>query len=231
MLAASHDPLLRPHVGQTVDRFIDGDKAVSAGDAVGLQRSPRWVISDAERVRQRKVMVQMAAAMAQGPLTVVFANGEQVDLHPPRLQIGNLTVMFWLLSGLGFTLAWAGLMALTARHVGRNLVYATMALCQGLNLIFIAVEMTTAFGLPEPVTRWDMPVRMALDLLTGAAIVTAACFYLQRLPGATGVAATTWLIAILMAVALGFRWLPNAWWATQIAVLVFGASRQQRAAR
>lgn len=96
-----------------------------------------------------------------------------------------------------------------------------------MNLIFIAVEMTTAFGLPEPVTRWDMPVRMALDLFTGAAIVTAACFYLQRLPGATGVAATTWLIAILMAVALGFRWLPNAWWATQIAVLVFGASRQQ----
>ena len=87
---------------------------------------------------------------------------------------------------------------------GRNLVYAAMALCQSANMLMSAAEIALEFGLPPPLLRWGMPLHMAFDLLTAAAMVNATCLHPRRLPGSGWIALAAWGVAFALVAA--FNW-------------------------
>ncbi|MEP7102759.1 MAG: histidine kinase, partial [Burkholderiales bacterium] len=222
VLDAAQDPALIPHVGQVLKGMRAGDTAVLLNDALALQRSPRWVIDDAQRARQLGLHEQLTRVLAQDEVTLVFADGRDAELHPAARGLGGLSILFWLLSVFSLGLYLVAMVVLLAHPSGRNLVYAVMALCQTGNLLFIAVESTLEFGLQAPFTRLDLPVRMAFDLITAAAMVNAACLHPRRLPGSGWIALIGWGIALALVGALAADALNHAWWWAQGAVIGLG---------
>ena len=105
---------------------------------------------------------------------------------------------------------------------GRNLAYAVMACCQAGNLVFIAIERTLELGLPAPFAHWDMPVRMALDLVTAAAMVNAVCLNPRRLPGSIWIALGSWVLVTGVIGLFQAGLLTHAWWWTQGGVIGLG---------
>ena len=221
-LAASADPVLQAHIGQTLKGILAGDTTVALNDALALQRSPRWVIDDAERARQQGLQAQIALALAQPEVRLFFSDGSKAVLQPLPRGLTGLPIMFWLLSAFALGLYLVAMVVLLAHPTGRNLVYAVMTLCQSGNLLFIAAEATLEFGLPAPFARLDMPVRMAFDLFTAAAMVNAACLHPRRLPGSGWIALFGWGVALALVGALAAGALVNVWWWTQGAVIGLG---------
>ena len=214
-LAASADPVLRLHVGQVLVGVMGGDGATVRADALDLQRSPRWVIDDGERVRQQALHEQLSNVLAQAQVKLFFADGSRAELQPAPHGLTGLPILFWMLSLFGLGLYLIAMGVVLARPSGRNAVYAVMALCQAGNLLFIAVEATLEFGLPMPFAQLDMPMRMAFDLFTAAAMVNAACLHPRRLPGSGWIALGGWGLAAALVAAFVLGWLPHAWWWTQ----------------
>ncbi len=221
-LAASADATLQAHIGRRLAGVMAADGSVVAAEALVLQRSPRWVIRDTERARQLLTQAQLFDVFAQNRVKLIFADGSQVEMRPAPRGLTGLPIMFWLLSSFGLALYLAGVVVLLAHPSGRTLLYAVMALCQAGNLLFIAVETTLEFGMPAAFARWDMPVRMAFDLVTAAAMVNAACLHPRRLPGSGWIALIGWGGALALVGAFAGGWLPAAWWWTQAAVFGLG---------
>jgi signal transduction histidine kinase len=215
VLASSQDPALRPLTGEALKGVVSGERAVSLGDSLALQRSQRWVIDDADRLRQRELHEALAEVFAQDEVKLVFGNGAKVELHPVARGLVRLPVLFWLLAAFAFGLYMVAMVVVLSQPSGRNFVYAVMALCQAGNLLFIAAESVFDFGLPAPFSGLEMPARMAFDLFTAAAMVNAACLHPRRLPG------SGWIVLVAWGVAAGFvanfvlGRLPDAWWWTQ----------------
>ena len=221
-LAASGDPALRAHVGQALRGAAGGDAAVALTDALAFERSPRWVIDDGERVRQRALQEQLAAVLAQPEVKLFFADGSNAEPRPAPRGLLGLPILFWLLSAFALGLYLVAMVVLLAHPCGRNVVYAVMALCQAGNLLFIAVESAFDFGLPMPFGRGTMPVRAGFDLLTAAAMVNAACLHPRRLPGSGWIALTGWATVLALIGGIASGSVGNAWWCTQGAVIGLG---------
>jgi signal transduction histidine kinase len=215
-LASASDAQLKPQEGRTLIGLIGSDNSsVAVIDALVLQRSPRWITNDAERDRYVSMHAQLSSALANDSVKLFFSEGEMVELKPEDRGATHLGAMFWLLSGLALTLYLVGMVVLLARPGLRNLLYALLALFQAGNLAFMAIESSASFGLPMLMTRWDMPVRMAFDLLSAAAVMHIAAVHPRRLPGASGIALLGWLTALTIA-GLGIEGrLPGSWWWTQ----------------
>ena len=221
-LAASNDPALHAHVGQTLRGATGGDAVVVLSDAPALQRSPRWIIDDAQRARQRVLHEQVGAVLAHPEVTLSFADGSSAESQPRPRGLLGLPILFWLLSAFALGLYLVAMVVPLANPSGRNLVYAVMALCQCGNLLAIAVECVFDFGLPAPLVRWDMPMRAALDLFTAAAMVNAVCLHPRRLPGSGWIALAAWVLVLTLVGGIAADALVNAWWQTQIAVIGLG---------
>jgi signal transduction histidine kinase len=221
-LSSSSNPALQSHTGKALSGVIGADGTVVVADALALRRSPRWVIEDTARARQQTMHEQLSATLAQDRVTLVFADGAKVELQPSARGVAGLPILFWVLSSFGLALYLVAMVVLLAHPSGRNLVYAVMALCQAGNLLFIAVETTLEFGLPPPFVRWDMPMRMAFDLFTAAAMVNAACLHPRRLPGSGWIALLGWIVAFALVGLFEIDSLANAWWWTQNTVIALG---------
>ena len=63
-LAASNDPVLKPHVGRALIGIVGGDVSVAVADVLTLQRSSRWLIADTDRERHRAMHEQISAALS-----------------------------------------------------------------------------------------------------------------------------------------------------------------------
>jgi hypothetical protein len=94
--------------------------------------------------------------------------------------------MFWLLSAFALVLYLVAMVVLLARPTGPQPALRRDGLVQTGNLVFIAVESTLELALPAPFPRLDMPLRIAFDLVTAAALVNVVCLHPRRLPGAAG---------------------------------------------
>jgi signal transduction histidine kinase len=221
-LAASNDPVLRPHVGRALIGIVGGDVSVAVADVLTLQRSSRWLIADTERERHRAMHEQISQALSQQSVKLFFSDGDMVEMQLQHRGFAGLGGMFWLLSALALVLYLVAMVVLLARPNGLNLLYAVMALCQTGNLVFIAVESTLELALPAPFPRLDMPLRMAFDLVTAAAMINAICLHPRRLPGSGWIAVSGWVfVAALVALMLQGA-LPDTWWWTQIGFSVMG---------
>ncbi len=221
-LVGSGDAALRPLIGQTLVGIRAGATTVALDDALTLQRSARWVVDDAQRVRQRSLHERLDAVLSQPVVRLDFAGGTSVETRPHPRGFSGLPAIYWLLSGVALLLYLVAMVVLMAKPNGRNLLYAVMSLCQAGNLVFIAVEATLDLALPRPFPLLDMTVRMAFDLVTAAAIVNAACVHPRRLPGAGWMALVAWsAVALVIGLTEAGR-LAGAWWWTQAFVTLYG---------
>ena len=221
-LAASNDPVLKPHIGRALIGIVGGDVSVAVADVLTLQRSSRWLIADTERDSHRAMHEQIAGALSQQSVKLFFSDGDMVELQLQRRGFAGLGGMFWLLSAFALVLYLVAMVVLLARPTGLNLLYAAMALCQTGNLLFIAVESTLELALPPPFPRLDMPWRMAFDLVTAAAMVNAICLHPRRLPGSGWITLACWAFVGTLVVLMLQGQLPDSWWWTQASVSGLG---------
>ncbi len=221
-LVASSDPLLQAHAGRALIGIVGGEVTVAVPDALALQRSSRWIISDPDRERHRAMHEQIGAALAQQNIKLFFSDGDMVELKLQRRGFAGLGGMFWLLSAFALVLYLVAMVVLLARPTARNLLYATMALCQTGNLAFIAVESTLELALPPPFPALDMPLRLAFDLVTAAAMINVTCLHPRRLPGSGWIALAAWSAVSALVLLIANGSLPEPWWWTQTSVALFG---------
>lgn len=222
-LAGSNDARLQPHEGRTLVAIAGAHSALELG-ALPLQRSSRWVISDDERIRSEAANERLAALLAEPRVTVTFGDGSKVAVEPHPRGVGGLPTLFWILGALGLCLYMLGMVVVLAQPSWNNLLYALMACSQAINLLFMAVEGSLELAQPGLFIRLDMPVRMALDLITAAAMVNAACRHPRRLPGGRWIALAAWIFAAALAVGGAIGWLPQRWWWVQSGVTVLGVA-------
>ena len=218
-LVSSNEPALAPHVGKLLVGVVSGATTMAITDASALQHSSRWLIADAVRVRQQAVHEQLSVALAQPRVKLFFGDGTHAELSPQPRGVTGLPLLFWLLAAFGLVLYLVALVVLLAHPRPPYLLYSLMALCQAGNLVLMAVEATFDFGLAPPFARLDMPVRMALDLVTAAAMVNAACLHPRRLPGSGWLALIGWALALGLIGAHAAGWLTQVWWWTQGTVI------------
>lgn len=222
-LADSAEPALKGHRGHVlVGVSSRDDPTVFPIDALALKRSARWIIDDGMRAHQRVLHAGLAAAFSQPLVKFHFADGIVVSVEPQPHSLIGLPLVYWFLIGVALALYVLGLIVLLSRPSPRNLAYLVMAWCQAGNLVFIAVESTLELGLPDAFLALDMPVRMAFDLITAAAMVNAVCLHPRRLPGSGWIALAAWLAALSPVALLLAHRLPHAWWWAQISVIVLG---------
>jgi signal transduction histidine kinase len=221
-LTAAADPSLQAHQGQVLSKVIGAGISVPLPDGLALHPSPRWLTDDAQRARQVALHGQLFEAQSQPDVSLLFAGGDRVDLQMQQRGFANLPVLFWLFSLLALALYMVAMVVLLARPSAANLAYAAMSLFQAGNLVFTAVESALELGLPLPVTALGMPLRMGLDLMTGAAMVSGSCLHPRRLPAAGWIIAATWtVVAALIALGASAA-LPHQWWWAQSGMVVLG---------
>ena len=221
-LVSSADPVLALHQGHALVSMSGGGLPAFAVDALAMQRSPRWVVEDSERARQRVMHEQLFNAQSQAMVTLGFSDGRAVTVTPEPRGVTGLPVIFWMLVAFALALYLVSCVVVLAHPSSRNVVYAVMGLCQSANLLFIAVESTIELGLRTPFLEFDMPARMAFDLITTAAMVNAVCLHPRRLPGSGWIALAGWAIVPLLIGLFAAGLLPHAWWWTQGAVVALG---------
>jgi signal transduction histidine kinase len=221
-LARASDPVLQPFVGQVLLAVLSDGHLVELGDALTLQRSARWVIDDAARLRHRALQQDLDALLSQPTVQFVFAGGRSAFVQTAPRGFAGLPLVYWLLGALALAVYLVAMIVLLAKPNGRNLLYAVLALCQAGNLLCIAVESTSDLALPGVFARLDFPLRIAFDLFTAAAIVHAATVHPRRLPAAPAIAAIAWTVAVALTTLLATERLPHGWWWMQAAIVAYG---------
>lgn len=187
-----------------------------------LQRSPRWIVDDDERRRHALLHERLNEAVSAGPVTLVFAQAPPVGLRPHARGVGGLGAGFWLMSTLALALYLTAAVVLAARPSERNVMYAAMSVCQAANLAFIAAESMPGLLIPAWLLALDFPVRIALDLITGAALVHATGLHPRPLPARWKTATVAWALAGSVILLTAYGHLPNAWWWTQGTAVLLG---------
>jgi signal transduction histidine kinase len=220
-LSDTGDPRLRGFEGKAL-RGVEIRGRVEPLDALLLQRSPRWLVDDAERDRLVAQWTRFATALEARELRLVFEDGSAASVQPRARGVGGLGAMFWLLAALALVLYLVAMVVLLVRPNMRNLMYALMSVCQAGNLVFMAAETIPDLGLPRELAPWDATARLAFDVFTAAAIVHATTIHPRQVPGHSAISGLVWLAAAAIVSLSAAGRLPGVWWWTQGAAITFG---------
>jgi signal transduction histidine kinase len=220
-LVSTTEPRLRGFEGKAV-LGLEIDGRIEPMHALVLQRSPRWMVDDAERLRLGTLQDRLSRALGQRELRVVFIDGTVAELQPRPRGAAGLGAMFWLLGALALVLYLIAMVVLLVKPILKNALYAAISICQAGNLLFIALEAVPDLGLPAGFARWDLAARIGFDLFTVAAIVHATTIHPRPVPGHSAISGVAWLTAAtIVALAAGGH-LAHAWWWTQGVMIAFG---------
>jgi signal transduction histidine kinase len=220
-LRASAQRELQPVIGQIIKSIVANGEAIPI-DALILERSARWIASDADRIRYHNVRQSLVQALKSPRVTLMFANGATISVAPHPASYTELGTLFWVFSGMGLLLYLLAMVVSLAKPSAGNWLYAVMALCQTGNLVCIAIESTVGLGSLNQLNAWDSPARMCFDLFTSAAAVHAVALHPRRLPGAAGLSALGWIVASLLALLSFSGHLQYGWWFTQCVCTALG---------
>ena len=207
---------------RAVRALIDAQGLQTPIDSLLLQRSARWLSSDAERTRHAAQHDALARALALGTLRLQLDEGQVTSIDARPHGVAGLGPMFWLASLLALLLYGVTMVVLMVRPILRNVLFAVMALSQVGNLLVVATESLPLLGWPEGFMRWDVALRSTFDLATAAALVHATGIHPRRLPGSGARTLLAWAVACALATALAATPLPKAWWWTQGVTLAGG---------
>lgn len=221
VLQASGDPRLQPFLGRRLVR-VDGG-GLSLAPAGGLLLGvPRWTVGDDLRAERVQIRRTLNTELAARDVTLYFDDGSSVTVRPRPRGYAGLGFGFWLLAAPALVLFLIGAVVLLAKPMACNALFALMAVCQSISLLWIGIESgTTLAPVPQGLVD-DLPWRLGLDLVTGAAAVHAFALYPRRLASRHAVAAGAWGLAALVTAALFVEDLPYAWWWGQAAILTLG---------
>lgn len=216
-LVSTNEPALKPFVGRTLIAMTsrNAGQPVVAPDAQALQRSSRWLVHDADRAQHLEMHAQLAEVLGQRDIGLLFDNGKMAHVQAHPLGLTGLPALCWVLTTLAFALLIVAVAVFLAKLTPLNGLYALMSLCQVGNLLFISVESALRLGLPFNVAQYDLPVRMAFDLITAAAVVHAACIHPNPVHRGPWIAGAAWASAVLLLGLHHAGWLSHAWWWTQ----------------
>lgn len=221
-LVATHEPQLHEQLDNVLHSVAGASGERIFVDASALQRSSRWLTDDLERSMRTNLHERIDDALASGAVLLQFADGRNVSLEVGLRRMGQLGPLFWALCALSLALFVAGVTAITHRPNSSRALYGVIALAQSGNLLCIAIESTLHLTLPAMFSRWNMPARLAFDLLTVAAAVHAAAFNPRRIDHARAIAALAWAAAALLIAAGISGRLPQLWWWGQVTVATLG---------
>ncbi len=213
---------LAPHLGKRVESISAGGTILDLSDARLVQRSPRWLIDESQRTRQRELQRNVAHLAPVPGCTLNLVGGERLACAYER-GIAHLPAMFWVLIATALLLYLAGLVLLLVRPSILNLLYATITLAQAGNLIFAAIDAALDLGAPPGLLALDFLARSTFDLASAAALVHVACVHPLPLPRGKFIAAFAWAGALAIAAAIASGTLPHAWMWTQGTVALLGA--------
>jgi signal transduction histidine kinase len=205
-----------------VHGMVDERGHVTALDALLLQRSSRWLTTDAERQRHATQHDALAQALAAGSLQLMVDDGRLLTFDARQHGSGGLGAVFWMACTFALPLFVVAIGVVVVRPTLDNGLYAVMALAQAGNLLFVAAESLPALGLPVGFMRLEGNLRSNLDLATAAALVHATGIFPRRLPGSGARALLVWLVLGILALLLSTHWLAGAWWWTQAAMIGCG---------
>ena len=221
-LMGTAEPALQPHLGQTLAEVKGVDGRWFAVDALAMQHSGRWIVDDTRRGRYRSLHAQLAAATAQPRVALRLTDGTVTEVRPQPRGLSGLPLTLWLFAALGLTLYLLAAIVLLSQPSARNFIYAVMAGCQAGNLQLLAASAVVGLGSPAPIAQLEMPLGMAFDLVTAAAMVNAACLHPRRLPGSGWIALFGWAVAGASIALFQAGQLHPAWWVVQTAVAGLG---------
>jgi signal transduction histidine kinase len=223
LLQATSDPALQPYLGRTLVHIEGSGHTLAPADQLQLQLgAPRWTVDDARRAEAVKTRQLLAEVFEGGEMTLQFDNGGSVTLRPTPRGYAGLGAGFWLLAAPALMLFLIGAVVLLAKPMACNVLFALMALCQSVSLLWIGIESGTTLA---PVPSWlanDLPWRLGLDLATAAAAVHAFALYPCRLASRHAIAVGAWALAAAVVWALFQPGLAHAWWWGQGAILALG---------
>ncbi len=215
VLRASPHATLDAHRGQALVALGAPGRPPVAVDGALLQRSPRWQVDDALRLRLLTQHEALAAQLVAGSVGLHFAGGDALTVRAGPRGFTGLGGAFWPLAGLALLLYLFAAVVLVAHPRPSNVLYAIMSLCQAGNLLVIALENLPGLGLPPGALAASGPVRMGLDLCTGAAAVHAFALTPNRLVHARAIAALAWSGAAAWLAHLHFAQPAPLWWWAQ----------------
>lgn len=223
-LVATHRAELRPHVGRTLDLITARELPPLQADELLLQRTARWLVSDAQRQRYLQHQDHLARLLARGEVELIFTDGTAVALATPARGYSALGLPFWPLMALALLLSLAGAGVALLKPNLRNAMYATIALSQAVNLMLIAAESTRGVGQPEGFAAVEVLVRMAMDLVTALAALCTYTRYPRRVPGARTIELAALAVTLLWLALAWAGWVPHLWLTTQALVIGLGTA-------
>ncbi len=223
VLTRSDQPELQPFVGQVLVALRSNDgQRVPVNEASLLQRAPRWMVDTHQRSRLIETHEALNAALAQGQVTLLFGNGQQVAALSSERGLAGIGWAFWPLAALSMLMMLVGAVVWLARPDPRNALYLLLTLCQAGNLAFIALQTVPGIPLPVAVMGNDTHVRLVLDLLTATTVVHIFTIHPFRLTYGALIAASAWLMGSVAMAAVFFGTPSTSWWIAQACVVVLG---------
>ena len=212
-LIATDLPFMRPALGHSLEVIVAPGLAPLYVDGRRVVNSTRWMANDAERAAAARQQRQMARVLESGvPVVLGFTDRMSAQVTPHPRGYAALGITFWLLCGLGLALELVGAVVILLRQDARNLLFVVMAQCQAAQLLLAAVDAVPGIGNVSLLEGHEAALRMALDVVSCAALLNATLLYPTPLPPRRALAALAWIVAIVFSgAALAFD-LPQAWW-------------------
>jgi signal transduction histidine kinase len=212
-------PTPEPHV----THLLDAAGQAQPIDRLLMQRSARWLVSDADRQRQWQQHDLLAAALERGQVRFIDSTGQTLEVATMPRGANGLGWVFWLLSTLALLLYLVTMVVVLARPGQRNILYAVLALMQCGNLLFLAIVSTPGIGAPAGFMRWEHDARTLFDLVTAGALVHSANLHPRRLPNWPHRVAIAWALVVAALLLSVVMRVPSSWWLTQGALILAGA--------
>jgi signal transduction histidine kinase len=213
LLIATDLPFMRPALGHSLEVIIAPGLAPLYVDGRRVVNSTRWLANDAERAAAARQQRQMARVLESGvPVLLGFADRMSAQVTPHPRGYAALGITFWLLCGLGLALELVGAVVILLRQDARNLLFVVMAQCQAVQLLLAAVDAVPGIGNVSLLDGHEAALRMALDIVSCAALLNATLLYPTPLPPRRALAALAWTVAVVFSVAALAFDLPQAWW-------------------
>jgi len=221
ILQSSDEPLLQSYVGQPLERVTAGGQSVAV-DAALVLGTPRWTVDDVSRGELLVRRAALSRLLANGSLTLHFSDMPPVSVAARTRGVGGLGLSFWLLVGPALLLFLVGATVLLAHPRLRSALYALMAWCQALSLLWIGMDGSRGLSVLAGPLIDDMPWRLGLDLATAAAAVHLFAVHPVRLKPWRVVAALAWGAAALGVVLATRGDVYGLWWWGQGLLLALG---------
>ena len=212
-LIATDLPWMRPALGHSLEVIVAPGIAPVVVDGRRVANSTRWIANDDERTAAAEQQRQMGRVLEAGtPVLLGFTDRMNARVTPHPRGYTTLGITFWLLCGLGLALELVGAVVVLVRQDVQTFLYAIMAQCQALQLLLAAVDAVPGMGNVSLLDGHEAALRMALDVVTCAALLNATLLYPTPLPPRRLLSWLLWIAAIVFSTAALAFDLPQAWW-------------------